>query len=182
MKIRSIETRYNGYRFRSRTEARWAVFFDTLGIRYEYEKEGLSLPSGLYLPDFWLGDWRVWLEIKGAEPTEEEVQLCVELQEATGAAVLLATGAPGQEWFRLFAWDRTESSGGSGEYAAHIALRDGKSALFILDGDFHRDYFLDASMTRGTDSLGMLDFSGPVIRALNAARSARFEFGETPRI
>ena len=41
--IRAIETRYNGYRFRSRLEARWAVFFDTLGIRYEYEPEGFDL-------------------------------------------------------------------------------------------------------------------------------------------
>ena len=34
MSIKAIETRYNGYRFRSRTEARWAVFFDAFGIRY----------------------------------------------------------------------------------------------------------------------------------------------------
>jgi hypothetical protein len=39
MDIKPIETRYNGYRFRSRLEARWAVFFDTLGIEYQYELE-----------------------------------------------------------------------------------------------------------------------------------------------
>ena len=51
--IRSIETEYNGYRFRSRLEARWAVFFDALGVDYEYEPEGFELPSGKrYLPDF----------------------------------------------------------------------------------------------------------------------------------
>ena len=38
--IKAIETIYNGYRFRSRLEARWAVFFDEIGIKYEYEKEG----------------------------------------------------------------------------------------------------------------------------------------------
>jgi len=38
--IKAIETVYNGYKFRSRLEARWAVFFDALGIEYEYEKEG----------------------------------------------------------------------------------------------------------------------------------------------
>jgi hypothetical protein len=26
--VKAIETQYNGYRFRSRLEARWAVFFD----------------------------------------------------------------------------------------------------------------------------------------------------------
>ena len=38
--IKAIETYYKGYRFRSRLEARWAVFFDAAGIKYEYEPEG----------------------------------------------------------------------------------------------------------------------------------------------
>lgn len=51
--MKAIETHYNGYRFRSRLEARWAVFFDTLGVRYEYEPEGFELDDGTwYLPDF----------------------------------------------------------------------------------------------------------------------------------
>ena len=51
--IKPIETVYNGYRFRSRLEARWAVFFDAAGIEYQYEPEGFELPSGnYYLPDF----------------------------------------------------------------------------------------------------------------------------------
>ena len=53
--IKPIETVYNGYRFRSRSEARWAVFFDTLGIEYIYEPEGFTFPDGTnYLPDFYL--------------------------------------------------------------------------------------------------------------------------------
>ena len=60
------ETLYNGYRFRSRLEARWAVFFDALGIRYEYEPEGYDLPNGIsYLPDFYLPDLKIWIEVKG---------------------------------------------------------------------------------------------------------------------
>ena len=35
--IRAIETSYDGYRFRSRLEARWAVFFNEAGIEYQYE-------------------------------------------------------------------------------------------------------------------------------------------------
>jgi hypothetical protein len=63
--IKAIETRYNGYRFRSRLEARWAVFFDALGVKYEYEPEGFKLPNGIqYLPDFWLPQSRSWVEIK----------------------------------------------------------------------------------------------------------------------
>jgi len=41
--LKPIETHFDGYRFRSRLEARWAVFFKTLGIEYEYEKEGFNL-------------------------------------------------------------------------------------------------------------------------------------------
>lgn len=43
LNIKAIETSYKGYRFRSRLEARWAVFFDELGIKWEYEKEGYDL-------------------------------------------------------------------------------------------------------------------------------------------
>lgn len=51
--IKPIETEYNGYKFRSRLEARWAVFFDAIEIPYEYEPEGYELKSGWYLPDFY---------------------------------------------------------------------------------------------------------------------------------
>jgi hypothetical protein len=50
--IKPIETSYQGYRFRSRLEARWAVFFDTLGLAWEYEPEGYVLDGHPYLPDF----------------------------------------------------------------------------------------------------------------------------------
>ena len=54
-KIKAIQTEYRGYLFRSRLEARWAVFFDACGVEYEYEPEGYDLGSGLmYLPDFLL--------------------------------------------------------------------------------------------------------------------------------
>lgn len=69
--IKPIETVYNGYRFRSRLEARWAVFFDTLGIAYEYEKEGYDLgEAGWYLPDFWLPKLKWWIEIKPQDAIE----------------------------------------------------------------------------------------------------------------
>lgn len=63
--IKPIETVYSGYRFRSRLEARWAVFFNALNIPYEYEKEGFDLGGGVwYLPDFWLPTENCWIEIK----------------------------------------------------------------------------------------------------------------------
>jgi hypothetical protein len=70
--MKVIETVYNGYRFRSRLEARWAVFFDALGIPYEYEKEGYDLDHVWYLPDFWLPEQDSWIEIKPVHPKLEE--------------------------------------------------------------------------------------------------------------
>ena len=50
--IKPIETYYDGCRFRSRLEARWAVFFNELGVHYEYEPEGFQKNGLMYLPDF----------------------------------------------------------------------------------------------------------------------------------
>lgn len=43
-----IETTYNGTRFRSRLEARWAAFFDLVGWKWTYEPFDLAG----YIPDF----------------------------------------------------------------------------------------------------------------------------------
>jgi len=40
--LKAIDTKYKGYKFRSRLEARWAVYFDAIGLEWEYEKEGFE--------------------------------------------------------------------------------------------------------------------------------------------
>ena len=67
--IQAIQTQYKGYNFRSRLEAKWVCFFDAVGISWLYEPEGFELPSGRYLPDFWLPDLGMWVEVKGVLPT-----------------------------------------------------------------------------------------------------------------
>lgn len=66
--IKAIQTAYKGYHFRSRLEARWAVFFDALGMKWEYEPEGFELPGGVrYLPDFKVTNADggiIWYEVK----------------------------------------------------------------------------------------------------------------------
>ena len=38
----AIKTEYGGVTYRSQTEARWAVFFDTLGVEFQYEPETIN--------------------------------------------------------------------------------------------------------------------------------------------
>lgn len=79
--MKAIETQYNGYRFRSRLEARWAVFFDALGVKYEYEPEGYETEAGWYLPDFWLPEWGCFVEIKPSVPDVGKFDKFISLAE-----------------------------------------------------------------------------------------------------
>ena len=102
--IGAIETVFDGYRFRSRLEARWAVFFKTARIRYIYEPECFRLPSGkLYLPDFYLPDVNmrttedkggIYVEVKPSRPNFDELDYLFELSQITGRSVLLIEGMP----------------------------------------------------------------------------------------
>lgn len=65
--IEAIETSYAGYRFRSRLEARWAVFFTKLGIKWDYEPQGYEFDGETYLPDFYLAQENVFVEVKGSD-------------------------------------------------------------------------------------------------------------------
>lgn len=87
--IRAIDTIHDGRKFRSRLEARWAVFYSYLGIPYEYEKEGFKLDEVLYLPDFWLPNQESWVEIKGQMPSEDESRKCALLASSTEKMVYL---------------------------------------------------------------------------------------------
>jgi hypothetical protein len=107
--IKAIETQYKGYRFRSRLEARWAVFFDALGLLWEYEPEGFVLSSGgKYLPDFKIphcGFWvnkqpiiggTLYVEVKPESVTNGELSkpigFAIEMDRRS--ALLIAAGDP----------------------------------------------------------------------------------------
>lgn len=92
---------YAGTLFRSRLEARWAVFFDELGIRWEFEPEGFYVgfcrcePSDdcldgecinrrRYLPDFLLPDLNIWVEVKGSEEHLDRDLLCAAIDYRAG--------------------------------------------------------------------------------------------------
>lgn len=62
--IKSIPTWYNGIKYRSKLEAKWAVFFTSLKLPFEYEKQGFIIGGECYLPDFYFPTLKKWLEIK----------------------------------------------------------------------------------------------------------------------
>lgn len=97
MEYKPIQTRYNGFMFRSRREAKWAYFFDRGLIRYFYEPEGLEFPDGTkYLPDFFLpdvfgpGGRGVWVEVKGLISGSDRHKVeCLASSDCSNNAVIL---------------------------------------------------------------------------------------------
>jgi hypothetical protein len=97
MTLTAIETRYAGYRFRSRLEARWAVFFDAIAWPWRYEEEGFDLgQAGRYLPDFRLFD-RLYIEVKpNLDAFDDRTDSVVEeLSRQSGQQVWVLVGTPG---------------------------------------------------------------------------------------
>lgn len=166
--IKAIETRYAGCRFRSRLEARWAVYFDTLGIGWEYEKEGFNLDGVFYLPDFWLPQVQMWAEVKPVALTREEESKVCSLAEESGFHALMLVGPPDMK-----------------PYWAHVGHLDQPdyppTCDYILDAQY-----LDENRFYGCTGMGSNERLDPAIhrdiaRAVEAARSARFEHGESGR-
>lgn len=89
--MQAIQTVYKGCKFRSRLEARWAVFFQTLGVRWNYEEEGFELSNRRYLPDFFLPDHRFYIEIKPF-PNPEDMSFLREFARDSGCRVFLFEG------------------------------------------------------------------------------------------
>lgn len=88
-KPKAMEVSYSGRIFRSRLEARWAVFLDLLDVNWDYEPFFYLVGEELfYLADFYLPDQQLWLEVKGA-PFMDTASMAKYL----GAAGLMRTGA-----------------------------------------------------------------------------------------
>ena len=100
---RSAPTAFDGTVFRSRTEARWAVFFKTVGVPYEYEKYSFFFPyltgqedigRSRYTPDFYLPEHHLWIEVKGFEPDMTELAKGYRLARQTKEPVFFYVGFP----------------------------------------------------------------------------------------
>ena len=178
MHIKAIETSYKGYRFRSRLEARWAVFFDALGIKWEYEPEGFELPSGRYLPDFFLPGFShpkgMFVEVKPVLPSELENTKARELAELSRCHVLMAVGTPDATDYCVW---HCEEQRDPVTYQPLGTYDVDLSDCCFASKQLHNEYrvFWCSGYSEGDDYY--LEFG--VGEAIAAARSARFEFGES---
>lgn len=182
--IRAIETCYKGYRFRSRLEARWAVFFESLGLAWEYEAEGFELTSGRHLPDFWMPGWLWFVEIKpNVRAAEAEDRRFRELCVQSGRGVLVIIGNVGDGEHPVATYQRRDGEPTSLSlvfeefcecHMCHgicLSYRDGALGCFVHLGRCERPsqvtpYWIGTGSER-------------IAEAYMDARSARFEFGES---
>ena len=194
MEIKPIETIYNGYRFRSRLEARWAVFFDALGVPYEYEPEGFDLGNGLYyLPDFRVKCYGtrtgfpdrpafdLWIEVKG-KMTEKDAE---KLKKFSYVEIIHEYGI--DEVVRNPILVVSDMPNGTNILCYEDKFDEFDTPVFnyrLIDGDYFGAYpsaINGKFILMGADSNYMSD---DAIKnagfAYEKAKQARFEHGETP--
>lgn len=92
--LKAIETQYKGCLFRSRLEARWAVFFDAMELDWVYEHEGYELGKyGRYLPDFYFPSSDLYIEIKPPRPSQRELLKPIALAKFFQKRVIVLAGS-----------------------------------------------------------------------------------------
>lgn len=99
--MKPIPTTYEGVKFRSRLEARWAVFFCQLQIDWRYEPFEIGNENLSYTPDFLLHNLflcffnkRVFVEIKPLEPNDEYIEYLKKVKDPEGEDIFVFFGEP----------------------------------------------------------------------------------------
>ena len=185
--IKAIETVYNGYRFRSRLEARWAVFFDALGIEYQYESEGFDVSGTWYLPDFFLPSQpsrdvyvpSMYVEIKPASLPRKQTKLFGRFGSIECPLALIC----GQPYgvFGAFEWfDDSDFEYTIEVFEGDVSFHWGKS--WFLEGRRTNIITFEGEWGGVCGDEERTGWVGPrIVSAYCAARQARFEHGETPK-
>ncbi|GEM_PF-1359411 len=192
MKIKAINTKYKGYYFRSRLEARWAVYFDSMDLKWEYEKEGFNFGNGInYLPDFWFPELEMWGEVKPTELNKDEMDKVALLVKGTHKHCIILSGIPERKPYEIIFPDidvygkpLIDGSGETGYYCngefyeypgeeLNITLLSTNCAISNYhnypknEGRFYTA-FDDAEINE--------DYFNDIDRHVENAKSARFEF------
>lgn len=123
--IKALPTTYNGVQFKSRTEARWAAYFDLMGVEWRYEDEAYLLPSGGYLPDFYLPMNNCYAEVKGDDGFDlAAIRKVLELANVTQRSVLCLDGPPaGTVYLRVY--------GGTEPHMMDVPIQSDHCGAFI---------------------------------------------------
>lgn len=173
--MKAINTLYKGNYFRSRTEARWAVYFDALGVRWEYEKEGYDLGDGrYYLPDFWFPKHKMYGEVKGDEHiSDDDMDKMKRLVIQSQKPLCLFIGIPRKTIIT------TINPSYNDDGICHVRHPDHKYDMgdlpfrdLVMGRDYEFGIYVCDSCLRDEE---------PFKSALLKAQTARFEHGEQPR-
>ncbi|MBA3003118.1 MAG: hypothetical protein FP813_04610 [Desulfurivibrio sp.] len=171
--MKPIETKYRGYRFRSRLEARWAVFFDALGIKWEYEFQGYEFSNGVrYLPDFYLPTFNGGMHCE-VKPDDGDFTKAYLFCEESGQSIWFCEGTPKFRIYKYLVLMDTPSAFG----------KDGKPLGPYVKEPYDFYGIPNFSCARGEDrmfydpcDLSIYIEDNDYIQAVTAACSAQFEF------
>lgn len=90
--INSIKrTKFDDIIYRSKLEAKHAFFMKFLDVKFHYEPLAFNFPSFRYIPDFWIPELDVFVEIKPRYPYVEEIEKC-EFVSRLGFNIVLLYG------------------------------------------------------------------------------------------
>ncbi|UKS29983.1 hypothetical protein LOZ80_14015 [Paenibacillus sp. HWE-109] len=174
--IKAIETKYDGYRFRSRLEARWAVFFNALGIEYQYEIEGYEMGSLRYLPDFYIPSLDRWFEVKGKPLNVAEIKKCEEFcrrKDNENIKFSILIGAPDAlKIDRFFGIKEYVWEWPSKKYPDNYRILAPDD---LIQTEYYSRFFLGLWVIPNVNE-------EELAKAAIMARKARFEFGEIPDV
>lgn len=97
-----------------------------MGIEFSYECEGWVLPGGQkYLPDFYLPQFRTWIEVKPGAFTDQEYKKCQLVAcGRAGELFLLLDGDPMHRSYEGLSFDGVELD--SNQYGLDIEQYGGK--------------------------------------------------------
>ena len=177
-----IQTNYKGYHFRSRLEARWAVFFDAAGMKWEYEPEGFDVNGRAYLPDFYLPEFGCYFEVKGT--ADYDLAFLQEFAYEIGRNLVVAEGVipDPDEWscgntVGLQVLHGTKAEEWPDEWIDDVVF--GYKDMFLRCSSCDRIKLMNEVYSTMKDNCGACGDRHarwmPLSDALEAARSARFE-------
>lgn len=89
--IKAIETKFRGFTFRSRLEARWATMFELLGWNWDYEPRDFDG----WIPDFVIyGATTVYVEVKPVIEFPKEVAKKIDESGCNSEVLILGQSCP----------------------------------------------------------------------------------------